>query len=110
MFAEHRVQLTFSEILARSHDEPMVICWDKEGTGTSFAVATRLPSSRRDVVKVRITEVDGSITDIKLRVSETHELVDASGIAYTLYEVFSEAELASCRRVLAAYQLQEDEG
>ncbi len=99
----HYIRLYFPDILARPHDEPMIMSWFKEGTGTSFAVGVRSPSARRDVVKVTITEVFGLVREVRLTQDSERELVDEKGIRYTVREPCCSAEIASCRRILAQF-------
>lgn len=100
--------LGFSSILQRPADEPMLVVWND--MGLRYGVALRIPSARRDIVKLKLISITShGSEEIRLQVHpDTRELTDGK-FNYEVREPGSDSEVESCLKVVEINKQQEGE-
>ncbi len=88
--------LGHDSIRMRPPDEPMVVSWFQPEIGTTYGVALRMPSVRRDVIKLYLISVSGAYREVVLTIDPDTRALSDGKIVYEIREPGSDAEVESC--------------
>ena len=91
------ITLGFASIQARPDDEPVILSWYDQGLW--FGVGLKMPTPRRDIIKLKLIRVDGTSSEVRLRIDEvTREFTDGK-FKYEVREP-NESEVDSAIRLI----------